>query len=257
MENKLKAMPSLKAILIIQAIVSSGKKPRLMDICNYSGLSKSTVHRILDQLVEAEIIKKNTNIYEPGNALFNLLGKLKNHFPLIRAAASEMDTLNLVTKETVNLIMLTGFEGIYIDRRQAINNLSLKSEIGWKMPLYCTAGGRCILSCKNQLWLEQYFKNLTMTKYTENTTVKVEDIKKQIEFIKKEGYFIDEYEHNDDILCIAAPIKMINTGEEAAISISAPGYRFSIKKALSYKDILLSAVDKVSKHLMEGENGVI
>jgi DNA-binding IclR family transcriptional regulator len=82
----------------------------------------------------------------------------------------------------------------------------IRSLMGEKAPLYCTALGKAMLST---LPPEEAAKQLgaKFVRFTPNTLVSIEDILFNVEESGKRGYAIDNCEHEDAIRCIAVPVR--------------------------------------------------
>ncbi|MFU0832510.1 MAG: IclR family transcriptional regulator [Oscillospiraceae bacterium] len=242
-QKRLSSYSSLKALQILFALSSCGDYVGIHTLAEITGLNASTLHRILQELAECGFVEKDEQQkkYSIGFETMILADYLKNSNFLLEACAEEMNRLNELTKETINLIVLDGYQGTYIGKREAINQITMRSKIGWRIPLYCTGGGKLLLAFQSEKWLEDYLNATPLYKYTENTIVDKDCLKRELQQIRRQNYSIDNREHHPDVVCIAAPIFSRNHTILAAISVAAPTYRFSLEKALSYKDDVIAA----------------
>ena len=67
--------------------------------------------------------------------------------------------------------------------------------------------------------------------------------------IRKDGFLIDNKEHERDIICIAAPIRDYTGNVIAAISSTSIKYRMNLEKLISFKDLLIQECNNISKRL--------
>lgn len=240
---------SLKAIRVLYSIVFSVDDLRLIDICEKTGLSKSTTHRILADLVASNLLIRENDFYQPGPLLYKMLYALHHRESITQFASESMDIINGLTGETVNLVGLSGFEGVYIDKRQAVNHISMRSEVGWRIPLHCTASGKCFLAWKSNDWVESYYKSIELKRYTDHTICRLDDLKKEVALVHDRGFAIDDHEHNPDVVCISVPVFDETGLIQGAIGISAPEYRFSVKDALGFKELLKMESKKITNRM--------
>lgn len=245
-----KDSPSLKSLFILESIVNSNNGITLNEICVDTELSKSTVHRILSQLLDNYYILRKSDKYFPGSQLTKFAYLITQNNPIINIAEQALNRLNNETFETINLIGLNGFEGIYLDKKHAVNQVALRSKVGWTIPLFCTSGGKSLMAYQSETWLNDYFKYTKLNKFTERTVTDINQIKENLTKVRQDGFALDVSEHNADIVCIGAPIIGPEGEAIAAISISAPEYRFSVEKALSYKDLLIEETTKLTKRII-------
>lgn len=247
-QAKMREYSSLKALQILMALNKFENESSISEIARYTDLSESTIHRILQELLECNFVEKDTKqkLYRIGFQTKQFAISVKTMDILIDASYEEIEHLNNVTKETINLIVPDGYSGVYLAKAEAQNQIRLRSKVGWKLPLYCSSGGKLILAYQTEEWLEAYFAAVNLEKLTHNTITDATMIRKELAEVRAQGYALDNREHNDDIICIAAPIFNAEGKILGTISISAPEYRFSLEKALSYKTVLMESVATIS-----------
>ena len=242
---------SLKALQIVSALSEAKGAVSICELCEVTGLSASTVHRILQELVECDFVTKDDgqHKYRIGFESLALGMRLKSSDYLLSAALPEMRKLNDLTGETIHLIGEENFQAVYLGKLEAKNQIGLRSRVGKLIPLHCTSGGKVILSYQSSEWLEQYFEQVTRTKFTERTLTRREELIEEIQRVRDQGYAMDVREHHPDIICISAPIFRCKTEFAGAVSIAAPDYRFSEERALSYVSALKSHTAAISARM--------
>jgi len=82
---------------------------------------------------------------------------------------------------------------------------------------------------------------------TEKTITDKEELEKELNKVKKQGFALDRGENEKDVQCIAAPIRNFQGKIIAAISISGPAYRVDIDKQNYLKEALIEMSKKISK----------
>lgn len=252
-QQHLKQYSSMKAIQILSAISYSESYSTVTELCEITGLSIATVHRILQELVECGFVVKDPEQkrYRAGFEAWSFAMGLKQTDYLHEAAKEEMGRLNDLSLETIHLIALEGEQGVYIDKLGAKNSIGLRSQIGRRIPLFCTGGGKALLAQQTDPWLEGYLKRVPLERYTETTIITKEALLKELEVIRVRGYAIDNREHHSDIICVAAPV-FDHRGEViCSIGISAPDYRFSLEAALGYGEEVLRSAQIVTARLQQ------
>ena len=238
LQEKMKEFSSLKALQIILTLAEHKGMMTIGAIAENTGLSPSTVPRVLQELQACGFVQKDVALrqYRLGGGMMNLALKMNMSDYLLEAARNEMTRLNDLSSETIHLITPEGEKAVYIGKMDAKNQIQLRSRIGWKIPLQCTAGGKLILAYHTKEWVERYLQYNPLKQYTDYTIVDKEKLFKELEQIRNQGYSMDNREHNPDIVCIAAPIFGGDEQLVGTIGISAPDYRFSPEKACSYAD---------------------
>ena len=168
---------------------------------------------------------------------------------LYEAARGEMAYLNDLSLETIHLIGEEDMEAIYLAKLGAKSSVGLHSAVGKRIPLHCTGGGKAILAWKSESWLENYLAHVKRERFTSKTLTDAEDLRRELEVIRIQGYAVDNHEHHTDVVCIAAPVFDVDNQVLAAIGIAAPDYRFSLEKALSYSGEILRCAARITEKL--------
>ena len=221
---------TLKSVQVLSALVFYKKECGIQDLASVTGLSNSTIHRILQEFTECGLAVKMGKKYRYGILVRSLFGELKDADLLLEAAEGEADRLNELTKETIHIIVRENMEAVYADKRDAKNQIGLKSIIGKRIPMYCTSGGKVLMAHQPPEWLEEYFATVPLTKLTENTVTCREELMKQLDDIKTNGYAVDVGEHNYEVVCVAAPVYFADGSVACTIGVSTPRYRMTDEK---------------------------
>lgn len=251
MQEKMRQCSSLKALQIIDALSEGADVMSISDLCDKTGLSASTVHRILQELLKCDFVAKDDgqHKYRIGVEALALGMRLKASDYLLAAALPEMRKLNGLTSETIHLIGEENFQATYLGKLEAKNQIGLRSRVGRLIPLHCTSGGKIILAYKSSEWLEEYFQRVTRTKFTEYTLTRRDELIAEIQRIRERGYAMDIREHHPDIICVSAPVFRRENEFMCAVSIAAPDYRFSEERALSFVPALKAHTAAISARL--------
>lgn len=252
MENDKSKLSSLKALMILEAMSQTDSYTSINEISQMTGLSQSTVHRILSEMVEAGYADKNEQFkkYRVGAQAVIMSGRIIHSNSIVTAAQPELQKLNELTGETVHLLGISDGEVIYLDKLNTRHTLGLMSYIGKKNPMYCTSGGKCIMAFKSESWLEDYIaRHVPFHRYTQFTLTDPEQIRQELVQIRQNGYALDKREHHDNLICVGAPVFDAQNNVIAAISVSAPSYRFTEEQAMQIAPIVKECAQAASARL--------
>ena len=113
-------------------------------------------------------------------------------------------------------------------RLTAVTRSSLYSQIGKRIPLYCSAMGKAILADQSDVEVEAYLTENQLPKITKNTITTTEGFFQEIDRVRELGYAFDNGEHEEEVFCVGA--SLTRDGKNfGAISVSIPkiqAYRF-------------------------------
>lgn len=251
LQETMKTYSSLKALQIITALADHKGWASVSELAEQTGLSPSTVHRILQELAACSFVNKNqaARQYKLGIGMMNIAVKMNLSNYLLEAAQDEMARLNDLSLETVHLIAPEADKGVYIGKLDAKNQIQLRSRIGWKIPLPCTSGGKLILAYHTKEWVDSYLAANPLRQYTDETITRRDVLDLELEQIRRQGFAMDNREHNPDIVCIAAPIFGLDGNLAGTIGVSAPDYRFSPEKARSLAPEVMRSAKAITEKL--------
>ena len=250
-------MKSLDKVFTIIELLKKNKEMRLQEIANELGIYKSTIHRLISELCTYNYVERDniTKKYRLGLKFLDIASYIISNLDIREAAREGIEAINNITKETVHLAILLDDKAIYIDKKESHHSIRMYSQIGKPAPLYCTGVGKAILAYQPPEILNNLLKTITFHKYTKSTIMSRKQLLTEIDEIKINGYALDNEEHEENIGCIAVPIRDYTKKVIASISVTAILYRMKLEDLLKYKDIILEKSYEISKKLGYRENG--
>lgn len=215
------------------------------------GLHKSTVHRILTAMAQRGYIEKvpDKTQYRLGLKLIEISSIYLNNIELKTEAKPYLTQLMLEMSQPVHLATLDNCDVVYIDKVETVNSIRLYSQIGRRVPSYCSALGKCLLSGLDDRELDETLSQISFRSFTEHTLKTKKELKRQIVDTKTKGWAIDDEEHELGVRCIAAPITDYRGKIIAAISVSAPIAVLTKDACQEVAEKVMSAAGKISLRL--------
>ena len=220
------------------------------EIGNRTGLHKSTVHRIVSALAERGYIEKvpERSVYKIGLKLVDISSVYLNSVELKTEATPYLRELAAKSGQPVHLAILDGTDAVYIDKVDILNNIRLYSQIGRRIPVYCSALGKCLLSGLHETEIEEIVSRCSFNKFTTKTLDR-EELMFQIRAAQANGYAVDDGEHDEGIRCIAAPIKDYRDKIIAAVSITGPAAVIALQNDIETAGVLIETARAISKRM--------
>jgi DNA-binding IclR family transcriptional regulator len=238
----------------ILEILSKEESLSLTEIAKRSKIHKSTVFRFLNTLSRLGYVYKNANNDRYGLSLkLNaLVGLRSGSDDILRFADSLLDRLAQETGETVHLAVLEKNALVYlrkIESSRSLRVVSMVSTVGGSVPMYCTGLGKAILAWLPLHEQEKYIAHQTFQKFTETTITDGPSLLKELALIKERGYAFDQQEHEEGVVCIAAPVFTSGQLPIAAVSIAGPSVRMGEETLERYIRFILAATREISEKL--------
>jgi len=212
------------------------------------GLNKSTITRLVYSLEDAGFLRKDPKtgeysltyrLFRIGSVYINQIGFRTEARPLLSELASSI-------QETAHLAVLNDFEVFYIDKVEGSQSVGMMSRIGNKSPAYCTGVGKILLAYLSEDEIDRYLRVIKLKRYTPNTITNPEELKLHLQRVQRQGYTMDDSEHEADIKCVAAPLHDASGNVVASISIAGPGFRINRERM---EEELLPAVVQTARNI--------
>lgn len=240
-----------KSIRIMDTLARSASPLRVSTIVNETHYNRSSVHRVLSILISLNVVQHDevTGEYDIGSVMLSWAYSLINKTDLRAIADPIMRELSAMSSENALLAIRDHLEVVYINRVESSESIRVVARVGSRAPLHCTALGKCLVAFLDDHLRERVLAGLSWTKYTDNTTTERAVFEQEIVTIRRNGYAIDNQEHQRVVHCLAAPIWNAENKVTAAISITAPVFRVHRKKLLGWADPIRMAAEEISAKL--------
>jgi IclR family acetate operon transcriptional repressor len=240
-----------RALVLLERLCQASDGLSLHELAGAAGLPKSTTHRLLRTLMHHNLVRQDAQkgLYTPGLRLFELAYAQINSLSLLTKASPFVTELARQTNETVHLAILDDYEVVYISKEETLHPIRMHSAIGKRAPAHCTGLGKVMLAYLPEGKLEEVVRRRGLASYTPRTISSYRELKEHLLTIRRQGYAIDNAEHEEDILCAAAPIHDHNGEVIAAISLSIPAVRGDLPRIRSFTPLVCDCAEKISRQL--------
>ena len=219
--NKLSSMkvPALgKAIALLEALA---REPNLgfTGIQDRLGMAKSSTHNLISTMCELGLIKqKSLGAYGIGTKLLELASIAKESIDLQRDAMPLLREFAQQVRLTCHLGILDQSEAVYLARVEGARDIVVKSHVGQRFPVNCSALGKSLIAWLHPSALDVVIKNLAFENRMPKTVLNAEDFRIQLADVRRRGWALDDEEQAPNCRCIAAPIRDWDGTVVAAIS---------------------------------------
>ncbi len=232
----------------------------LISISKDLGITKSSVHRILDTLHSYRYVEKSKssftkyklgwNAYRAGIVVPSFHPIEKSDYKKTTDALSEALHCRVGFYVPSDRYSTTVYEAV--NGAEFTSGLFHQSQI----PLYCSSQGKLFMQNYSENDIVQYFQNTDIYRYTANTILNYIDFLNELKKIKRFGYSIDNMEYSRDCFCISLPVYNYTNEVIAAIGFyDEPGdearmeYEELPERLLSKIQIVKESCTKLSEYL--------
>ena len=215
------------------------------------GLSKSTVHRLLNSMHQRGYVDRNENdgTYSIGIKLVEMVSNHINSLELQTEARPILNTLHANLGLIVHLGILDRHEIVYVEKMDIQPDLRRYAQIGLRVPAQCSSLGKCLLSCLSGEELKFALAHCRFEHYTENTITTMEELQKHLREVRRQGWAIDDEEYLVGHRCIAAPVYDYRGETIAAVSASGPKALLTDERIDEIVSQIKEAASNISRQL--------
>ena len=244
-----------RAIDIIELLAKSDKPLTQLDISRELDIPKSSTFDLVYTLLQKNIIefdnpefktfRLSINLFELGSSVI-----AKNN--LMSTAYQIMKSLSKQTGKTVFLAVESNREVMYIHRVEDVPSIINAVNLGTRLPMYCTALGKAILSTYDEDKLEKYWEKVSKVNYTNRTIRTYDALKEDLKQTRQRGYSLEDRELNPDSACVGAAIRGYANEAIAAISISSIRSRVTEEELDKLGELVKLAAQNISHKMGAG-----
>ena len=217
-----KPVQSIERIFqVLEILAVNPEGLSLAALSEKTGLPGSTLHRLLHTLYAlgyTEWRYSNSAPYKLTLRLFEYGNALVEHRPFIQMAHPVLDRL----AEEVDLSAYIFFPEVP-DMICTISS-TRPSFLNWphrgsRVPMWCSAAGKCFLSSQSTLDLEELWKNRGASFYGPNAPASVNELRRDLAAIQKKGYALSREELRVGLASMSVPLIDQNGVTFGALSV--------------------------------------
>lgn len=232
-ESRLFVTSLARGLQVLTAFWEGSPSMKLADLAHASGLSKSATQRFSHTLVALGYLRKDPVTKEFSLAPRSLEIGLRylQTSTLTVGASPYLHALNRTCQETCSLAEPDALDMVYVARFPAHKEMFINMPIGKRIPMYCTASGRAVLSRIDRDLAMDMLSRCDRKPYTANTITALDRLQDLLEEARTNGYAWSHSEYYSGDINISAPILDPTGVPVAAVNISAASSRFTLARA--------------------------
>ena len=235
----------MRGLDVIEAV--AGETLSLTDLADCLGLSKSTAHRLASALVERGYLAFTPRAgYRLGRKLLELGASAQGQADLIQVARPHLEALSAATDDTVHLGVLESDQALYLDKMPGRRRINIASRVGDRHPLTSTGLGKALmLDHPDSYWTER----LAIEQPLAAVKVAPELWHRRMRDYVTAGRAFDLEENEDQIRCVAAPVRDAKNRIVGAISVSSAAQYMSDDRMEALSLTVADAAAAISRDL--------
>ena len=216
-----------RALLIIETLAEDDEGYRLTDLAVRTGLSPSTVHRLLTTLEKRRFVQfdRDESMWHIGAQSFAVGSTFVRRRNFVTQALPYLRKLRDQTRETANLAVVDDGAMVVLTRVESREIMRSVTKVGGRVPMVASGLGKALLSSYSEEDIFAIIQREGMPRLTSKSIVRAGELCKSLHDIRQQGYSVDDEEALIGLRCVSAVVYDDRSEPLAAISVSGKASR--------------------------------
>ena len=193
--------------------------------------------------------REDTGKYRLGLKMFEIGAGAMHQVDVMELIRGCMAEVHHKINETMHLGVRAERDTLYIDKLDSTQSIRMTSYVGSRAPLYCTALGKAILSTMDDDEVRRLYADTPMTALTPHSITSLDRLLEQLAEVRSRGYAVEREESNENVCCVAIPLRNREGRAVYALSVSAPSFRMGEEAIAHCADLLLGIQPRIEQVL--------
>ena len=240
-----------RAMMLLEALGENEEGHRLTDLAHHTGLSLTTVHRLLTTLEQRRFVQftPTDNLWHIGRQAFAVGSAFVRDRNFVAPALPFLRRLRDQTRETANLGVVEDGEMIVINQIESREITRAISRVGGSAPMVASGMGKAVLASYSPDDVSSVVKRFGMRKVTNNTLTRRTALEAQLQQARRDGYAIDDEEFVPGLRCVAAAVYNNQAEVLCAISVSGLTVRMTRDRLPMLGKLLAETASELTRSL--------
>jgi IclR family acetate operon transcriptional repressor len=237
-----------KVVAVVEALAH---EHGISQVARRTGMATSTVHRILQELVDLGWVRVDgEHEYLLGARVLSLAGQAVDGPTLARIAHPILGQLSEDSGgHATHFAVRSGDEVVYLDKVEGRRAYQMRSRIGLGIPLHTTAIGKALLATLSEDEVRAILVRTGMPKMTSHTITNVDGMLRHLETVRRQGYATDHEENEAHIRCVGAAITDHRGTPIGGISVSGLAFEMDEARVERLAELVKRAAGDLTREL--------
>lgn len=237
--------------LVLLEILAEEDGLTLTELARRSGVSASTVHRVLLTLEGRGFVLHDTERghWLVGVAAFKIGSAFLRNRRIASMGRATMHALMEASGETVNLGIEDDGEVVFISQAESHDTLRAFFRAGSRGAMHASGVGKALLAEFPEHRVRHICAVRRLERFTDKTLTDLGQFMSELAESRRRGWALDDEERTLGMRCVAAPIFNEHAEVIAAISISGPSVRVTLRKLDAFGPMVRRAADEITRSI--------
>lgn len=240
-----------RAVAVLDTLAADSAPPSVRTIAERTGLSKSSVQRILVELegVDLAVQDAATRRYRLGPRTLALGSAYQRGLSLHGAAIGPMTDLAAEVTETVGISVGHADRLIHVEQVEPQRRLSARFDVGRPLPLWFGAPAKVVLAERADEEILRVLDDREQTEIDPVNPPAPDELRRQVADVRRTGHARAFEETIEGVHTLSVPVRGALGDLAAVLSVTAPSERLPDERMNEVLPSLLAAAAVISGRL--------
>ena len=209
-----------KGLAVIEAFGAMRGPATLTQVAEHTGHTKASVRRCLLTLCKLGYAAQEGRQFRLAPRALRLGHAYVASDRLTKVAQPILEMTSERTHESASIAVLDSQDAVFVARSTHRRSLSSGLGVGARLPAYCSATGRVLLSETTKEDIKFMLNRMARPALTPRTHTSLREILHEIDLVRTQGYAMNDQELEIGLRSIAVPIRTGRGELVAALSLS-------------------------------------
>jgi IclR family transcriptional regulator, pca regulon regulatory protein len=216
-----------RGLLVIRAL-SAPHPQTLSAVARQTGLSRAAARRFLLTLADLGYVTQSPGGFALTPRVLELGYAYLSSLTLPEVAQPHLERLVAEVQHSSSVSVLDGDDVVYVARVPTRRIMAVAISVGTRFPAYATSMGRVLLAGLGAGALDERLERMRLGSLTPATITSVEDLTRELDRVRAQGWALVDQELEAGLRSIAAPIRDRRGTVVAAVNLSAQASATSV-----------------------------
>jgi IclR family pca regulon transcriptional regulator len=240
----------IRGLAVIEIFSERRRRLSITEVAGAVSTTKATARRVLRSLVASGYADFDGHTFDLTPRVLRLGYAFLSSRTIVQLADPVLRELRSKSGLSALMSVLDGEDIIIVAKAPAEQLVTIRSDVGNRLPAFCTSMGRAILSGLPEAEMKQIIRSARTRPRTPTTETDPKRLTKIVKDIQRRGYSLVDQEIENGLVSMAMPVRNARDGRRYAVCVSAHTSQMNAKnmpaKALNYLREAVRTLDTAS-----------
>ncbi len=239
-----------KATLLLEALSEPPYLFKAAELSEKLQINRTTIHRMLDDLIDSNLVMKEEEekAYRLGPGLYRMGSVYYKQLQFNNKLTAVLSKISEESRESVGLAIRDHERIISLYELEINQPMKMNYQPGLFYPMNRGCYGKCLMAYYDQDRVEELLDQQTFEKVCKNTLTERDEILKEYEKIRKQGYVVSDEETFPYAVGVGIPIFNEEGEVKVCVAISYLKQKDHEERIEELKDILFKYAEEIRRY---------